>query len=160
MPGRLLKAASVLLALTLSPLPAPARTEQPVSPRACLAPHLALRINRTPLCVELAQTDAAHRRGLMFRERLEEDEGMLFVFAQPGLISMWMKDTRIPLSVAFIDAEGRIINVDEMLPGTLDAHSARRPARYALEMRAGWFAQHGLGPTSRLDGLPDPISAR
>jgi uncharacterized membrane protein (UPF0127 family) len=79
---------------------------------------------------------------------------MLFLFDQPGSQCMWMKNTLIPLSVAFLDEHGTIINIEDMAPQTENSHCARRPARYALEMNGGWFAARGIKPGMRLGGIP------
>lgn len=105
------------------------------------------------LTVELAVTAAQHQHGLMYRNTLPEDHGMLFVYAAPERICMWMKNTRIPLSVAFLDSQGRIINIAEMRPLSLDTHCAERPARYALEMKRGWFSRRGITSGMRITGL-------
>jgi len=105
------------------------------------------------ITAELAMSPAARQRGLMQRAALPDDHGMLFVYAEPERICMWMKDTPIPLSVAFLDDRGVIINVAEMRPLTLDTHCAERPARYALEMTRGWFTRRGLTPGTRITGL-------
>ncbi|HUL56688.1 MAG TPA: DUF192 domain-containing protein, partial [Usitatibacter sp.] len=94
-----------------------------------------------PLKVELAVSDAERSKGLMFRKSLGKDDGMLFVFDEPAYHSMWMKDTLIPLSVAFLDGDGVILNIVDMEPQTLDPHSAAGPARYAIEANKGWFAE-------------------
>jgi uncharacterized membrane protein (UPF0127 family) len=93
---------------------------------------------------EVAADFPSRAQGLMYRKRLAPNAGMLFVFDQPGEQCMWMKNTLIPLSVAFIDDAGTIINIEDMTPQTLDSHCARRPARYALEMNGGWFAARGI----------------
>lgn len=105
------------------------------------------------ITVELAVTPSARERGLMHRDALPDDHGMLFVYAQPERICMWMKNTPLPLSVAFLDGRGVIINIAEMRPQSLDIHCAERPARYALEMTRGWFARRGLSPGMRITGL-------
>jgi hypothetical protein len=78
---------------------------------------------------------------------------MLFVFDQDARHCMWMKNTLLPLSVAFIDEQGRIINVEEMQPQTENNHCATKPARFALEMNAGWFKKRGLGAGTALAGI-------
>lgn len=78
--------------------------------------------------------------------------GMLFVYEQSARHCMWMKNTLLPLSVAFLDSGGRIINVEEMQPRTERIHCAARPARFALEMNAGWFSTRGLGPGAVISG--------
>ena len=105
------------------------------------------------LVAEVADRDAARLRGLMYRTRLAPDHGMLFVFDQPGEYCMWMRNTRLPLSVAFLDARGTVINVEAMQPQTDDRHCARRPASYALEMTQGWFSAHGIRDGAVLSGM-------
>jgi uncharacterized protein len=103
---------------------------------------------------EVAKTDAHRMRGLMFREQLGANEGMLFVYEQPAVHCMWMKNTLIPLSVAFMDAQGTIINIEDMQPQKLDSHCAQKPAAFSLEMNQGWFKQRGLKPGMKIGGLP------
>jgi uncharacterized membrane protein (UPF0127 family) len=92
--------------------------------------------------------------GLMHRASMPSNAGMLFIFDEMTTHCMWMKNTLIPLSVAFIDEQGAIINVEDMAPQTEDSHCAKRPARYALEMNRGWFAARGIKPGSRIGGIP------
>lgn len=115
--------------------------------------HIRLDAAGHRLIAELAVTAAQRERGLMHRDALPDDHGMLFVYAAPERICMWMKNTRIPLSVAFLDGQGKIINIAEMQPKSLDIHCAARPARYALEMARGWFARRGISPGMRIRGL-------
>lgn len=103
---------------------------------------------------EVAQTEAERQQGLMFREQMHANEGMVFLFGQPAGICMWMKNTLIPLSVAFLDTEGTIINIEEMKPKTLNSHCATKPAAYALEMNTGWFKQRNIKPGMKIQGLP------
>ena len=103
---------------------------------------------------EVAADFGSRAQGLMYRKQMPSNAGMLFIFEQPGEQCMWMKNTLIPLSVAFLDDDGRIINIEEMAPQTLDSHCARRPARYALEMNSGWFSARGVKPGTRLGGIP------
>jgi hypothetical protein len=105
------------------------------------------------ITAELAADDPMRTRGLMFRESLAPNHGMLFVFDDKGSQCMWMRNTLIPLSVAFIDDEGRIVNIEDMKPRTEDSHCARAPVRYALEMQQGWFAQRGLKPGAVIGGI-------
>ncbi|MFN3884941.1 MAG: DUF192 domain-containing protein [Rhodocyclaceae bacterium] len=102
---------------------------------------------------EVAASNAQRMRGLMQRTQLPPQRGMLFVFDQEARHCMWMKNTYLPLSVAFLDASGRILDIEEMQPQTEDNHCATKPARYALEMNRGWFAARGLKPGDRIDGL-------
>ncbi|MGE5469885.1 MAG: DUF192 domain-containing protein [Bacteroidota bacterium] len=102
---------------------------------------------------EVAANDRNRQLGLMQRREMAPQHGMLFVFPQDNTHCMWMRNTLLPLSVAFLDDEGKIINIEDMQPQTEDNHCARRPARYALEMNLGWFAQRGLKAGTKLNGL-------
>lgn len=102
---------------------------------------LPINVAGIELEVELATTFEEHALGLMYRDKLEENGGMLFVFPKEQILSFWMKDTRIPLSIAFIKADGRIIQIESMKPFSLDTHVSREKARYALEMNDGWFGR-------------------
>ncbi len=103
---------------------------------------------------EVAATEAARQQGLMFRQTMGPNEGMLFVFDRPAGVCMWMKDTPLPLSVAFIDPAGKIVNIEDMQPNTRDSHCAKKLIRYALEMNLGWFKQKNIKPGSTIEGLP------
>jgi uncharacterized protein len=103
---------------------------------------------------EVAADFASRAQGLMFRTSMPSNAGMLFIFDDPTTQCMWMKNTLIALSVAFIDERGAVINIEDMAPQTEDSHCARRPARYALEMNRGWFAARGIKPGSRIGGIP------
>lgn len=81
------------------------------------------------------------------------NEGMLFIFDEPGIQCMWMKNTLIPLSVAYIADDGSIVNIEDMKPQTEDSHCTKKPVRFALEMNQGWFASKGLRPGAKLRGL-------
>ncbi len=102
---------------------------------------------------ELAHTPQARQTGLMHRRSMPTQRGMIFVFTQDAQHCMWMRNTYLPLSVAFVDPEGRILNIEDMKPLTEDSHCAAGPARYALEMNQGWFAERGIGPGQMLRGL-------
>lgn len=103
---------------------------------------------------EVAAAPAQREQGLMFRERMGKNEGMVFVFDGQAAVCMWMKNTPLPLSVAFIDESGKIVNIEDMKPQTLDSHCARKQVRYALEMNAGWFRQKNIRPGMVIEGLP------
>ncbi|MCF6153648.1 MAG: DUF192 domain-containing protein [Candidatus Brocadia sp.] len=92
--------------------------------------------------VEVAITPKEHMLGLMYRDTLEDNGGMLFIFPEEKVLSFWMKDTRIPLSIAFIKANGRIVQIESMKPYSLDIHVSRKKVKYALEMKEGWFKKH------------------
>ncbi len=105
---------------------------------------------------EVAATDAQRAQGLMFREAMPANAGMVFVFDAPATQCMWMKNTPLPLSVAFIDAGGRIVNIRDMQPQTLDSHCSTKgvPVMYALEMNLGWFGQKHIKPGMKIGNLP------
>ena len=103
---------------------------------------------------EVAAEFGTRMRGLMYRASMPQNAGMLFIFDESTQHCMWMKNTLIPLSVAFIDEKGAITNIEDMKPQTEDSHCANRAARYALEMNRGWFAAHGIKPGSRIGGIP------
>lgn len=103
------------------------------------------------VAVEVSDRPESRARGLMFREELALDEGMLFVFDREQYLSFWMKDTLIPLSIAFVDRTGIIFQIEDMEP--LDAetmHRSSQPARYALEMNQGWFERNGVEAGDRV----------
>lgn len=102
---------------------------------------------------EVASDLKNRMQGLMGRRAMAPQQGMLFVFPEVARHCMWMKNTLLPLSVAFLDEEGRIVNIEDMQPETLDSHCAAKPARFALEMNKGWFADKGIKPGAKLAGL-------
>lgn len=99
---------------------------------------------------ERADTPRARSVGLMWRERLGPNEGMLFVFEDKALHCFWMRNTLVPLSIAFLDDDGRIANIENMSPRSDESHCPSRPVRFALEMQQGWFAQRGLAAGAQL----------
>ena len=101
---------------------------------------------------EVAATQEHRMVGLMQRRSMAPNHGMLFVFTEAQRHCMWMKNTLLPLSVAFLDEEGRILNVEDMQPQTEDNHCAAKPARFALEMNLGWFRQKGVKPGQTIEG--------
>jgi hypothetical protein len=121
--------------------------------RAAPLPTIDLTINGHRLVAEIAATEATRTYGLMNRFSLQPDHGMLFVFSEPQPLAFWMKNTYVPLSIAFIGADGRIINIDDMTPRTEDTHPSRALALYALEMKKGWFAERGIRPGDAVSGL-------
>ena len=106
--------------------------------------RIPLYIHGNEIGVEVAQTPEEWSRGLMGRKSLGKSEGMLFIFAAEDYHGFWMKDTLIPLSIAFIDKDGRIVWITDMKPLTLNSHVPPRPILYALEMNQGWFSSHGV----------------
>jgi uncharacterized protein len=113
-----------------------------------------LNIGLESIHAEIADTPPTRAHGLMNRSHLATNHGMLFVFAHPSTVSMWMKNTSIPLDVAFIDYRGTILNIESMSPYTLTHHSSRGPVVYALEMNAGWFRTHRIIPGVSVKNLP------
>jgi len=105
------------------------------------------------LTVEIAATPETMSRGLMFRDSMPEHHGMLFIWPRDQMVAMWMKNTRIPLSVAFIDRDFRILNIARMEPHSLEIHPSAGAARYALELNQGWFERHGVTAGDSIDGL-------
>ena len=103
---------------------------------------------------ELASTPQQREIGLMFRSVMPANDGMLFVFEQPSQQCFWMKNTLIPLSIAFVGDDGSVVNIDDMKPQTLDSHCSAKPVRFVLEMNEGWFAKRGIKAGSRLRGGP------
>ncbi|MEO0108184.1 MAG: DUF192 domain-containing protein [candidate division WOR-3 bacterium] len=109
-----------------------------------------LLIDRETLSVEIAATEEARRLGLMHRQSLREDAGMLFVFDTPGFYPFWMHNTHIPLSIAFLSDDSTVLEIQDMTPEDITSlHVAKRPFRYALEVNQGWFEAHGIVPGMR-----------
>ena len=117
-------------------------------------PTTPLTIGTHKLIAEVAATPDQRAVGLMNRFSLKPDHGMLFVFERNEPLSFWMKNTYIPLSIAFIAPDGRIVNIEDMKPQTEETHWSRGPALYALEMKKGWFAERGIGPGAVVKGIP------
>ncbi len=139
--------ATLLLAAAGAAVAAPAIVELPTT---------TLTIGKQKLVAEVAATTEQRTVGLMHRFSLRPDHGMIFVFEQAEPQAFWMKNTFIPLSIAFIGSDGRIINIEDMAPQDESMHWSRGPAQYALAMRKGWFAERGIAPGDRVDGLPPP----
>lgn len=124
-------------------------------------PETTIGIGEQAITAEVANTPDARIHGLMQRERMAENHGMIFVFDEAAPYSIWMKDTPLPLAVAFIDARGTILNITEMTPLSLDTHTAGGDALYALEMNRGWFTRHGIksgDKVERLENVPAAVS--
>jgi len=119
-----------------------------------------LSIKGHRVVAEVAATMPTRTVGLMNRFSLQPDHGMLFVFNAPQPLAFWMKNTYVPLSIAFIDKDGRILNIEDMKPQTETTHPSRGAALYALEMKQGWFVGHGIGAGERIEGLSKVGRAR
>jgi uncharacterized membrane protein (UPF0127 family) len=127
---------------------------------ACIAaaaraelPAVQLAVGMYLIRAEVADSMGTRMEGLMHRKSMPQGAGMVFVFDETATHCMWMKNTLIPLSVAFIDEGGKITNIADMQPQTEESHCAARPARYALEMNKGWFTQRGIKAGASLRGL-------
>ena len=116
-------------------------------------PRIQLSAGMHLIDAQVAQTPAQRQIGLMHRQQMPVNEGMLFVFEQPGTQCFWMKDTLLPLTAAFVADDGRVVNLADMKPQTTDSHCSAEPVRFVLEMNQGWFAKRGVKPGSRLGGF-------
>lgn len=123
-------------------------------------PELALKINGHRLTAEVAANEAARTTGLMHRRMMPENRGMLFAFSYAAPQSFWMMNTYIPLSIAFLDANGTIVNIADMKPLTTDSHSSTKPSKYALEMNLGWFAKRGIKAGAKVEGIKNAPTAQ
>ena len=122
-------------------------------------PATDLTIGMHRVHAEVANDMGSRMQGMMFRRTMAQNAGMVFVFEENAPHCMWMKNTLLPLSVAFVDEAGVILNIAEMQPQSEQTHCAAKPARYALEMNKGWFAQRGIKAGAKLGGL-EKISPR
>jgi uncharacterized membrane protein (UPF0127 family) len=123
-------------------------------------PTVQLSIKGHRLVAETATMTATRTVGLMHRFSLKPDHGMLFVFNAPQPLAFWMKNTFVPLSIAFIGVDGKILNIDDMAPQTEATHPSQGLALYALEMKKGWFAERGIVAGERVEGLEKAPRAR
>lgn len=121
---------------------------------------LRLAVEADSFEVEIAATPDLRMLGLMHRNYLPEDTGMLFIYPKAKISCMWMHNTHFPLSVAFVDEQGIIVNIEEMEPHTDDYHCAVSPVRYAIEMPSGWFNRNGIRPGSFVNGLEKAPAGR
>jgi len=117
-------------------------------------PRVKLAAGMYVIDAQVASTPEQRETGLMFRQEMPQHEGMLFVFEYPSQQCFWMKNTLLPLSVAFVSDDGTIANIEEMKPQTLDAHCSTKPVRYVLEMNKGWFSKKGIKAGAKLQGAP------
>lgn len=117
-----------------------------------------IRINNSELMIELAATEQAREQGLMNRFVLPDGTGMLFIFEKPQILSFWMKNTMIPLSIGFFDENHCLINIEDMDPpknNDLKIYQSQKPARYALEVPQGWFERHQIHPPMRFEKVQE-----
>ncbi len=118
-----------------------------------------LTIRDAMVYVDVAQTDAARQQGLMYRKSMPENEGMIFVYPEPDMLSFWMKNTEIPLSLAYIDETGKIFQFVDMKPHDETGHESTAPAQYVLEVNVGWFRKHGIKVGDTIENLPSTEEA-
>lgn len=145
---------AALFALAAAPL-LPAAAQGPGEGRAQdKLPVTQLSTGIHVVHAEVANEPEERRVGLMYRTELPGNDGMLFVFEAPDLQCFWMRNTLLPLSVAFISDDGTIVNIEDMAPRTETPHCSRKPVRYVLEMAQGWFAERGIKAGAKFDGLP------
>ena len=116
-------------------------------------PRIELSASFHRIDAEVAADQQNRMQGLMNRRSMAANQGMLFVFTHPDRHCMWMRNTLLPLSVAFLDEQGRILNIEDMKPQTENNHCASAPARFALEMNQGWFASKGIKVGQRIGGV-------
>jgi len=112
------------------------------------------------ITAEMATTWQSRMVGMMFREKMEPNHGMLFVFEDKGPQCFWMRNTLLPLSIAFIEDDGTIVGIAEMQPRDDSTHCSPKPVRFALEMEKGWFAKRGLKPGTKIGGLPNQTAKK
>lgn len=124
------------------------------APKGQQLPTLTLMVDGHPVVAEIADSPAEREIGLMHRKKLEPDHGMLFVYPEERMRGFWMKNTVIPLSIAFVASGGRVVHVAEMKALDETVVPSEYPAMYALEMEHGWFAAHAVLPGAEITGLP------
>lgn len=139
--------AALGLALTLGWL-TPALSQQP----QLHLPRVQLQAGMHLINAQVASTHQQRAIGLMWRRDMAPNEGMLFIFEEPQRQCFWMMNTYLPLTAAFIEDDGTIVNLADMQPLTTDSHCSTKPVRFVLEMHQGWFARRGIQPGDRLRG--------
>jgi uncharacterized protein len=127
---------------------------QGVNAQTAALPIKPLMLGALKVQAEIAATPSDRQQGLMFRNAMPLNHGMLFVFDESASHCFWMKNTPLPLTIGFIDAAGSLINTVDMAPFTEASHCPTKPARYALEMNQGWFSKHHIKPGTKVTGLP------
>ena len=117
-------------------------------------PRVKLGAGMHQIDAQVAATTEQRMTGLMYRQEMPQQEGMLFVFEYPSQQCFWMRNTLLPLSTAFVADDGTIVNIEDMAPMTENSHCSTKPVRYVLEMNKGWFAKKGIKAGTRLAGAP------
>ncbi|MBT9495502.1 MAG: DUF192 domain-containing protein [Paucibacter sp.] len=150
--GSRLHSAATLLALLLAGLASASVALAQERPQSL--PTITLGAGMHVIRAEVAQSPEQRAIGLMNRPSMAANEGMLFVFEEANPQCFWMKNTLLPLAIAFIADDGSVVNIAEMKPQSLESHCSTKPVRYALEMNQGWFAKRGIKAGSKLRGQP------
>jgi hypothetical protein len=145
------RSAAAAAAATLIVLASAAVAQSGPQPRL---PTVDLRAGMHVIKAELAVTPEQQATGMMFRKEMNGNEGMLFVNEVKSPRCFWMRNTLVPLSIAFIDDDGTIVNLADMQPRDERSHCSKQPVRFALEMPQGWFGKRGIKPGFRLAGPP------
>lgn len=127
-------------------------------PKTGTLPSVEITVGGVALDVEVADSAEERALGLMYRKSLAPDAGMIFVYPDERPLSFWMENTSVPLSIAFIDSEGVIVNIEDMAPFDRTGIPSDGPAQYALEMNRGWFANHKVKEGDHVGGLPGPAT--
>lgn len=151
---RTLWAGLCAVGLGLGVTAAPTWAQPTPQPPQTQLPRTELRAGMHRIQAQVAHTPGQRNIGLMWRREMPTNEGMLFVFEQPGVQCFWMQNTLLPLTAAFLDEQGTIVNLADMAPQTTDQHCSSRPVRYVLEMHQGWFAKRGIAAGQRVAGEP------
>jgi hypothetical protein len=138
----------------------PGTTPSPLGKPQPTLPTITLKVGNQNVRAEIANTEPTRQTGMMFRTKMGKNEGMLFVFEAPSYHAMWMRNTLIPLSVAYMDANGVIVSIHEMEPLTENPHQAAGPVIYALEMNKKWFKNNKVKTGDRIIGLEKASKAK
>ena len=141
----------LIILLALFPMLLGCSTHTPISNQNTYE----IKINSTISHAEVAFTQKDRTIGLMFRDKLDNDHGMLFIYPQEQNLSFWMKNTKIPLSIAFINSNGTITQIEPMAPYSLTSHTSKVKVRFALEMEEDWFRKNGITVGSKVDFPPE-----
>ena len=126
---------------------------------ACVSqmPVETITVGETSLKVEVAATPGHRSQGLMYRDSLAENRGMLFIYTDEAPRSFWMKDTKVPLSIAYATKDGKIVRISDMKPLSKDSVKSLYPATYALEVNRGWYDKHNIKKGDFITDLPDIV---
>jgi uncharacterized membrane protein (UPF0127 family) len=151
LPTRRHALAATLLATALAALAPASRAQE--GPQLNLQ-RVELSAGMHRIDAQVAVAPLERQIGLMNRPEMPQHEGMLFVFEQPSQQCFWMKNTLLPLTAAFVADDGTIVNLEDMMPQTLDSHCSKKPVRFVLEMNQGWFAKKGIKAGFKLGGAP------